>query len=116
MTDLTQYFEYSYEVQSDRVSKAAKILQQVQSWDYVPTPKCIKETFNCSYNTAKEIFESLLERECRTNKGISERVFYYIHTKIVHTRSRFRRFHEEEAVKRLLMSLKTWFPPIRRKL
>ena len=48
------------ETKSVENTKVADILMRVQKWDYIPTQKCIEDTFNVSPATAKQIYDSLL--------------------------------------------------------
>ncbi len=113
--DLTNFFEYSYE--KPKQIKAEQIFNRVRGWDYVPAPKCIQETFNCSYNTAIKVFNSIIEQECLKTHGWEGniRVFEYIRERVCRTRSVFKkhllRHHAEQVFKEIALRL----PPVRRR-
>ncbi|RLJ09714.1 MAG: hypothetical protein DRP15_02710 [Candidatus Aenigmatarchaeota archaeon] len=112
MTDLTKFFEYSYE--KPKQVKAEQIFNKVRAWDYVPSPKCIQMTFHCSHNTAVKVFNSLLFQEAKKgNWQYNEKIVFYIKDRIDKIRSL--RLLNQKLAQQLLAGLRNWFPPIRRR-
>jgi len=96
--------------------KSARILQKIKGWDYVPSPRCIEETFNVSRHTAVKIFNSLLLQEARKSKRnwqYNEKIFFYIKDRIDKIRSL--RLLNQKLAQQAIAGLRNWFPPIRRK-
>ena len=73
-------------------TKVKQILEQVKEWNYLPSVKCIVETFNTSSVTANKVYEELLKGECRLNGIKNIRLHYRF--KVMHEqRSSFKRIH-----------------------
>jgi len=113
--DLSQFFEYSFE--RPKITRVEDIFNKLRGWDYVPTPKCIQLTFGCSYNTASEVFKSVIQEEATRTKGWrnNPRIFEHIRERVCRTRSVFKkhllRHHAEQVFKEIALRL----PPVRRR-
>lgn len=87
------------------IDKVTPVLNRVNKWNYIPSPSCIRDTFDVSGSTATEIHKQLLEL-----KGIP--ISNFKRKKIVKERSTLRRFLEFqlEAIPRITRAIKYMFP------